>query len=131
MSSSSRHKFYSNCPAFHWMGANPIYTQKLKKLGLIPDRDDIPKEHFGFYAASAINKIFISKLKLNFVRDANQMVTELKADNGFVICAQMRLGGAQTQSPEFLTHGDVEELWNCLADLARVQWITIEIIELS
>ncbi len=51
--------FGTNCPLFRWISRNPLYTTKLKELGILP-KEVTNVESYGFYTGVSIAKLFFS-----------------------------------------------------------------------
>lgn len=78
-------------------------------------------EHYGFYAASSIGKIFFSTMKSDVQQKAADYLQQWKYTNGkrnLLVGLQMRVGG--NGDAGFLRTNEMETFWSCLNQLTQV-----------
>ena len=124
--------FECNCPAFHWITRNPLYFDKLRRLGAIPPESagsstyryrhlplkGVPKEDYSFYVASWIAKMFFGKANPKFQTAIDEYINSWNTQKSFVIGLQIRVGG--NGDAEFMNEEELELAMSCAQNLSKV-----------
>jgi hypothetical protein len=109
-------RWTTNCPLFHWIARNPKYTEKIKKLGMVPENATV--KEYGYYVA-----VFLSKCLLHKLREPYNTLIEKKIredfSQSFVVGLQIRTGYLDNGDQRFLSSQQIEAIWNCSETLSK------------
>jgi hypothetical protein len=106
----------TNCPGFHWIAMNPMYTEKLQKLGIVPS--GVPVSEYGFHSVGFLSKLFLQKYTYDFKSEVETFQKNWESKGANVIGMQMRTGKMEGDG-RFLDDNQIEFMFGCVDKLVK------------
>jgi len=108
--------FITNCPGFRWIARNPLYTKKLKTLGIVPS--DAPIEEYGFHAVGFLCRMFLQNYTAEYKGDVDRFMKDWESKKAVVIGMQMRTGKMEGDG-RFLDDRQIDFMFGCVDKLVK------------